>query len=409
MVFDHFVRTAQRPQTGPHGLTSYGGHGDVLRSLDDSNYSATKVLDVPNGAYGTGGGFETFSSGGKLVENQLDPTKGDYESDYTLNAGSYYDKAWSAMMMTESVDNFISDSRGDFVDKRYRATSLADLLPDGYRRWLANSLTNDEFLKGARIAADVNGNPITTNVAPDGADPILFPDGSIGNTMWWTDPPQACFPKDGATICAAYGSDMDNGDAPANVAVIESQMGWETQKFLITMTNCYLPENQQQWWSDMMAVYDITLNNDAVTFDKPIKFHNPDGKSFVARRFGRETIFGKEVEKGIGARVLEYANELLERAYETTPVHVDGDGIPDWYEVVRTTGGDPIVKYDPSIGGMSTGSFPAPDCTDTDNSGCTCDMNQACVELEQYVTLIDWMKRFTAFRNYSNTFTGIYN
>ena len=42
----------------------------------------------------------------------------------------------SAMLMTESVDNFISASRQDFLDARYRAVSLADVFPEGYRRWL---------------------------------------------------------------------------------------------------------------------------------------------------------------------------------------------------------------------------------------------------------------------------------
>ena len=42
--------------------------------------------------------------------------KGEYNSEFTVNAGSYYEKAWTAMLMTESVDNFISDSRRDFTD-----------------------------------------------------------------------------------------------------------------------------------------------------------------------------------------------------------------------------------------------------------------------------------------------------
>ena len=44
-----------------------------------------------------------------------------------MNAGSYYDKINTAMLFTESIDNFISTSRSDLVDARYRAVSLADL------------------------------------------------------------------------------------------------------------------------------------------------------------------------------------------------------------------------------------------------------------------------------------------
>jgi hypothetical protein len=68
-----------------------------------------------------------------------------------------------AMLMTESVDNFISSTRNDFVDPRYRAVSLADLFPEGYRRWLANALTGDELLKGVRVVADEDGDTLPDN------------------------------------------------------------------------------------------------------------------------------------------------------------------------------------------------------------------------------------------------------
>ena len=87
------------------------------------------------------------------MENALATDKGEYDSEYTINAGSYYDKAWAPMLMTESVDNFISDSRRDFLDGRYRAVSMADLFPDGFRRWMGNNLTGDTALKGGRLAA----------------------------------------------------------------------------------------------------------------------------------------------------------------------------------------------------------------------------------------------------------------
>ena len=405
MAFDHFVRTAQRPQIGPHAVESDFVNGTILRSQTDAAaYEADPTaLNVPNGAYGTEGGFDTFNPGGKLVENQLDPTMGEYESEYTINAGSYYDKAWAAMMMTESVDNFISDSRGDFVDKRYRATSLADLMPDGYRRWIANNLTNDEFLKGAHIAVDTSGDPEVDSST-------LYPTGTIGNTLWWSDPPQACFAQEGTNICASYANSFDMNENPTDIMPIESQMGWETQKFLITMTNIYLPENDQQWWMDMMAVYDISLVDD-ISLSNPIELHYPDGRSYVATRYGRETIFGKEVEKGIGARVIEYANELLHAAYETTDVDYDGDGDVDWYEVVINEDNEPVVLYDSNVTGISSVN-PATDCTPTDNSGCTCDMNQACMQLEEYMTILEWMNFFTDFRekdDYMDGFTGIWS
>src|SRR5262249_5424293 len=153
-----------------------------------------KVL-IPNGL--ASGGYGNVSIGGRLLENQLSNTNGDYDVDYTMNSGSYYDKVNAGMMMTESVDNFISQSRSDFLDARFRAVSVADLSPAGYRRWLANNLTGDDFIKGPRITADTLGNPeLDPNVelTPDeaytaGCDPSVpacrYPKNPIGWTSWW--------------------------------------------------------------------------------------------------------------------------------------------------------------------------------------------------------------------------------
>jgi len=385
MVFDHFARNEARPEIGPHYIPTHrvGDPQAVLEASADtlSTSPGEEVVTIYNGATGY---FGDMSPGGALVENQLSEDHGDYDSEYTMNAGSYYDKMYTAMLMTESVDNFISDSLSDFVDKRYRAVSLADLFPDGYRRWLGNNLTGDDFLKGPRIAADEDGVPLTDT---DG-----FPAQGIGWTSWWTESPQACFPADGTNVCAGYGTEPDTfaADAPEHVAVIDPQVGWEQQKFLIAWTLLYLPENQQQEWIDLLRVWELGVDADP-SFDNRIELHYPGGKSYVARRFGREEVFGKTVEKGIAARVLEYANELLHQAYETVDgPDLDEDSVPDWYEVVwNEETGEPIVRWDPTVSAIDGEGYVSPDgvpgCNEEDNSECTCAANRACVALARYV------------------------
>ncbi len=56
-------------------------------------------------------------------------------------------------------------------------------------------------------------------------------------------------------------------------------------------------------------------------FDVPeaeqIRFTNPEsGITYIARRYGPETLYGKEVDKGIASRMLARANELLLEVYE---------------------------------------------------------------------------------------------
>ena len=376
MVFDHFTRTLARPEVGAH----YRDTNDVLVSQEDSYGNGGVEVLIPNGATGYYGNV-TF--GGKLVENRLSDNHGEFDSDYTINAGSYYDKIWSAYLMTESEDNFISDSRSDFVDGRYRAVSLADLFPDGFRRWLGHNLTNDEFFKGARIATTSNGTVLT--------DQNNFPQWPIGWTSWWGTDPKVCFPADGTTVCGIpettapgnFGEQMPDGMIP-----LESQVGWEVQKFLIAETLLYLPSNQKDYWITQLRLWQLGAESDPEFGDR-IEYHNPLGKVYVAKAYGTEQVFGRTVQKGIAARVLEYANGLLADAYVVTPgPDNDGDGQPDWViPVIDANTGTATVKWDPSMSFLDANGNAVSGiagCNSTDSSQCPCSANRACVELQNY-------------------------
>ncbi len=403
LAFDHFVRTAARPEPGDH---FFDASGEVLRSAEDvvGTPGETAVV-IPNGATGY---FGSIGLGGKVVENRLADDQGEYDRDYTLNAGSYYDKMYAAMLMTESVDNFISSSRTDFVDARYRAVSLADLFPDGYRRWLSNALTGDDFIKGPRVAADVSGMPLT--------DTEGYPAHAIGWTTWWGPTPEACFPGDGTTVCKSFAEPPTTWEPKTinDVAVLDPQIGWEQQKFLIAWTLLYLPENQQQGWMNMLRVWELGKDADP-GFANRIEFHDPTGKIYVAKTFGSEVIFGKRVQRGIAARVLEYANELLAAAYECDDgPDLDGDGAPDWYlPRFNPTTGKPIVRWDPTIAALSPLGFELPNgvpgCNAQGNQNCTCTANRACLALSEYVEVPFFLRQaLDAYRLASPQPKGIY-
>ena len=387
VAFDHFARQLARPEVGPHFVPD---HDDVLRSTYDyiGTPGATMVT-VPNGATGY---YGSIGLGGKLVENRLCDDCGEYDSEYTVNAGSYYDKMNAAMLMTESVDNFISSSRSDFVDPRYRAVSIADLFPDGYRRWLANNLTGDDLLKGPRIAADSRGRP---TLDPDG-----FPSAPIGWISWWSETPEACFPDGNTTLCSSYAEPTSapfHPRAPARTAVIDPQVGWEQQKFLIAWTMLYLPENEQAEWLDLLRVWELGRDADP-GFAARIEFHSPSGRVYVARTFGKETIFGRTVQRGIAARVLEYANSLVEAAYVTDPgPDLDADGTPDWFvPVVSPTTGRPLVRWDSTVAQIDEAGYirrdGIPGCNASENEACTCFSNRACVALSRYLSIPAYLR-----------------
>lgn len=381
IAFDHFTRQMQRPQSGVH----YRDVDNVMRSEEDAYYTPDNPvsLTIPNGATGNWG---NVGYGGKPLENKLADDKGEYDSEYTIWAGSYYEKAYTTMLLTESVDNFISSSRNDFLDGRFRAVSLADVFPEGYRRWLANNLTGDAFIKGARVATDAQNRPLK--------DAAGFPTTGIGWTSWFpASGPQVCFQQPNSLSCAA---------APAQAVAIDPQIGWEQQKFLIAWTMNYLPENQQQKWLNMLGIWEIGADNDP-GFENRIEFHDPDGKIYVAKTFGKETIFGKTVQKGVAARVLEYANELLEKAYETEAgLDLDGDGRPDWRTIKLAANGQPRVKWDSTIQGISSQGQPRPQgipgCNATSNENCTCSANRSCIALSRYTEIPVFIRQ--AMRDY---------
>ncbi|MBE2254191.1 MAG: hypothetical protein IAE78_31975, partial [Myxococcus sp.] len=380
MGFDHFARQLARPESGPHSLETVGGV-QVLRSMTDAiGNGAQSVISVPNGATGY---FGNVGFGGRPIENALATDKGEYNAEYTVNAGSYYEKAYTAMLMTESVDNFISDSRRDFLDARYRSVSMADVFPEGYRRWLGNNLTGDVALKGMRLAT-MAGKPM--------ADPSGFPAQGLGHLSWTGADVTTCFSEADALTCQAT--------PPADTAVVDPQVGWEQQKFLIAYTLTYLPENQQQQWLNQMGLWELGADSDP-GFQNRIELHLPDGKTYVAKTYGSEEVLGKRVQRGIAARMLQWANELLERAYVTDAgPDRDGDGKPDWV-TPRLVNGRVQVKFDPTIqtitgqGGLSPGR---PGCDAFDSSECTCSSNRACLELAQYQQVPSFMRQ--AMRDY---------
>ena len=379
MAFDHFTKILARPQSGEHYQES---GSSILRSTKDTVMSAkTTVVTIPNGATGF---FRDVGYGGRPLENGMSNSHGDYNNMYTDYCGSYYEKMFSSMLLTESVDRFISSRRTDFLDARYRAVSLADLFPKGFRRWLGNNLTGDTFIKGPRIVADENGKPIT--------DDKGYPIKPIGWVSWWGNEARVCFPSEGSRVCSSLGVDDSSifgAENIENLAVLDPQVGWEQQKFLIVWTLMYIPENQKQFWIDNLRMWELGEDADP-QIERRIELHYPDGKNYIAKAMGKETIFGKTVHMGVAARVLEYANELINQAYDNNPVDYDNDGQTDWYvPLYNEITGLPLVKYDSTISSYNINQQPVtvPDCNEDDNSGCDCAANRACIKLRDYMSV----------------------
>jgi hypothetical protein len=59
------------------------------------------------------------------------------------------------------------------------------------------------------------------------------------------------------------------------------------------------------------------------------RFYDPaSGFTYIARRYGKELVDGKEVEQGIASRMLAHANDLIAESYVIEPGVVDEFGSP---------------------------------------------------------------------------------
>jgi hypothetical protein len=255
------------------------------------------------------------------LNNSFDRSKGYYSVDYDFNVGSYYDKSLTIHMLTDSEDRFISASRDDFQDGRYRNTSFATLFPDGVRRLIANALTEDEDVKGWRVAATA-GQP---NV--DALGGLTQP---MGYRAWWPKAAtQMCWPTKGQLICQEFprGNTVAS-NVPADSLPVDPEVGFEMHKFITFFSMLNLPESWKLNWVDMMRVWQIGVDTPpGFPEAETISWRDPlSGQLYLAHRYGTEEIDGKTVERGIAARVLEWMNTLTAMAYSVDKTVVSPTG-----------------------------------------------------------------------------------
>ena len=381
VAFDHFVRELSRPEPGPHYRRAAVFQDPVLHSATDPDDSGPPTglaglgqtqLVIPNG---TTGFLRDVGFGGHPLENALSTTNGDFAVEYIENAGSYYDKINTAILLAESEDRFISQSRRDFYDARFRAVGLADVVPEGFRRVLANALTGDRSILAPRVQATAAGQPLLNTTASTVSDPLAarYPASPLGWPSFWPNAgPEVCFSTQGRDACTNYSGDGSFDPAvPAGTAAVDPQIGWEVQKFLIAWTVALIKANEKTNWIDMMRIWKLG-DNASPDFEQRIEWQDPtSGEIYYARNFGSECLFGdaanncaggKVVQKGIAARVLEYANQLTAGGYKLDLVNFPATaGRPAGFNafgramVVRQPSGMAVVAQDPAIRDITPG------------------------------------------------------
>src|SRR5262249_28084096 len=106
--------------------------------------------------------------------NDYDYSKGYWWSDYQTQVGAYYEKIWAIYYLSEAFDDFISNSKEDFTDGRYKNVNFATVYPEQMRRLYANLMTGDyeTFSPWVVVPDGVSYTPDGTLIYPAWHDPV---------------------------------------------------------------------------------------------------------------------------------------------------------------------------------------------------------------------------------------------
>jgi hypothetical protein len=375
LAFDHFIRVITRPHPGPHysglpGRDGYLASNDDLIWFDSSDYPDPDVL-IPNGTSVAG---DDVTFGGRPLTNGLQYGRGYHYFDYVDRVGSFYEKTYAFQAMLNAVYRApVSFARFDALDGRWRHTNFTNLFAEGMRRALGSMLTEDYALFAPRVAADASGRPI---LEPDTGYPAE-PLGWVSFVK--SEGPEICWPSGGAYVCSDPAG-QDLFDRARDSVALEPQLGYEIQKFIAFWAHVYLPGSQVLDWVDMMRIYRTGADQDPGYLPaQRVAWTDPEtGLRYVAKRYGDEVLFGKTYDRGIAAKMIQWAQQLTERGYEldqSTPFDPD-TGDP---QVLRDADGRPLVRADPTL--MAD-----------DPASLTCDDNRACQQLRRYRGLLDFVR-----------------
>lgn len=277
VAFDLFTRMLTRPEPGVYCSTASEecpgiqppGLYDYIYTADPYPLPATTPYDFSLGL-GTG----------RYVHNDFDYDQGYWWSDYQKQVGSFYDKTWAIYYLSEAFDSFISNSKEDFVDGRYKNVNFATVYPEQTRRLFAALMTGDIESFAPHAAASGGGTPSAT---------LVYPRWHLATGV---------------------------GTRPASPKIVDPSFGWNEQLYAMVWGTMFFPTS---WSNAFINDARITaLANEQLSWPaaETITFVDPvTSITYRAHTTGTETIFGVEKEKSVGARMLDWANNLLVEAY----------------------------------------------------------------------------------------------
>lgn len=281
-----FIRILTRPEPGSYATTQntvmpLAGAQDLVGQLNN-----------PKGEFVVALG----SGQGRFLHNDYDYSQGYYWADYQLFAGTNLEKRAVVGYLLEGYNNFISNSKEDYIDGRYKNLNFASLYPNQVRRILSAVMQGDGLTLGPYITAGTPGQVSQIKFLP------------------WDK----------------YDNSTLNIDYPAGATVLDPLIGWEQQMPGIEDALRFGPTVLTNEYVDQFIVWTPNgVEGQSVAISDQIRFHDPvSGTIYAARTYGTEITNSKigPVQKAMGARMIEWANTLAARAYNANGTVSDTDG-----------------------------------------------------------------------------------
>ncbi|GAC1351063.1 MAG: hypothetical protein NVSMB1_00520 [Polyangiales bacterium] len=286
-----FARVLTRPEPGNYQRPDVATTPIPFAKALSNNY-----IVVPDGDFRVSLG----SGEGRYLHNDYDYTQGYYWGEYLNQVGSYYDKVSATYYLTEAYNSFISNAKEDFIDGRYKNLNYSTLYPNQVRRLFANIMQDDPMTYGPFV------------VAPGGK----LPKGTAARVRY--------FPWDKYD---AHDQSTIDLDYPVDAVVLDPLVGWQEQYPALIAAFQFGTTTLTMDFLDQLRIY-TAGGPEAVAIapSEQLRYRDPaTGIQYIARTYGEEIINKKlagKVQKSIGARMIQYANQIAARTYKTV-------GLPD--------------------------------------------------------------------------------
>ncbi len=288
VALDLYARILTRPDPGWYCNDTDCGSGQPA----GVNHNVFKADSYPMPTqYPDYYAFQVPLGKGRFVHNDYDYTQGYYWSDYQKQVGAYYEKIYATFYLSEAFDYFISNSKEDFTDSRYKNVNFATVFPEQIRRLYGSLFTGDLDVYAPSAKYSQAGGTPTADVQ--------YPT--------WSD-------------ASGLGARANNAQ------LIDPNFAFNEQLYAMVWGSIFFPTTWSQSWIDeaRLAVY-VTDEvswpaNEIIAFRDPVS-----GLLYKAHATGTETVLGQVRQKGVGARMVEWANRLALQAYK---VVLGGGNIP---------------------------------------------------------------------------------